>query len=161
MLAVADHPSSSVNPELTILTFPDPALRKKGKKVKKVTDTETTIAKRMAYTMYSNEGIGLAATQVNFQKNIIVMDTSEERDDLYVMINPEIVARSGTTRTNEACLSVPGLRASVNRSEDIIVKYVDIAGEEIEEEFNDIKSYCIQHEIDHLNGKILIDYISN
>ena len=89
------------------------------------------------------------------------MDTSEERDDLYVMINPEIVARSGTTRTSEACLSVPGLRASVNRSEDIIVKYTDLSGAEIEENFNDIQSYCVQHEIDHLNGKILIDHIAN
>ena len=161
MLAAADHPSSSTNPELPILAFPDPRLRRKGEDVKKITDSETNLARRMAYTMYSNAGIGLAATQVNFQKNIIVMDTSAERDDLYVMINPEIVARSGTTRTSEACLSVPGLRASVNRSEDIIVKYTDLSGVEIEENFNDIQSYCVQHEIDHLNGKILIDHIAN
>ena len=89
------------------------------------------------------------------------MDTSPERDDLYVMINPSIINKMGQAKTREACLSVPGMRIPVTRSETIVVEYTDISGVEIKQEFNDIESYCIQHEVDHLNGKLIIDFITN
>ena len=157
----AGHHFSLKMKELSILEFPDAKLRKKAKKVKDITDAVEKLADDMAYTMYKNEGIGLAATQVNKHKRMIVMDTSPERDDLYVMINPSIINKTGVAKTREACLSVPGMRIPVTRSETIVVEYTDISGVEIKQEFNDIESYCIQHEVDHLNGKLIIDFITN
>ena len=147
--------------ELKILEFPDARLRKKASKIKKISSEVEKLAGNMAYTMYSNDGIGLAATQVNQHKRMIVMDTSEERDDLYIMLNPSIIDRTGKTRTSEACLSVPGMRIPVTRSELIVVEYTDINGVEVKQEFNDIDSYCVQHEMDHLDGKLIIDFITN
>ena len=147
--------------ELDILEFPDAKLRKKAKKIKDITRAIESLADNMAYTMYKNDGIGLAATQVNKHKRMIVMDTSPERDDLYVMINPSIINKRGETKTKEACLSVPGMRIPATRSETIVVEYTDLSGVEIKQEFNDIESYCIQHEVDHLNGKLIIDFITN
>lgn len=157
----ADHPFSLKMKELDILEFPDAKLRKKAKKIKDITRAIESLADNMAYTMYKNDGIGLAATQVNKHKRMIVMDTSPERDDLYVMINPSIINKRGETKTKEACLSVPGMRIPATRSETIVVEYTDLSGVEIKQEFNDIESYCIQHEVDHLNGKLIIDFITN
>ena len=156
-----DHPFNLKMKELNILEFPDAKLRKKAKKVGDITPAVEKLADNMAYTMYKNEGIGLAATQVNKHKRMIVMDTSSERDDLYVMINPSIINKTGVAKTREACLSVPGMRIPVTRSETIVVEYTDLSGVEIKQEFNDIESYCIQHEVDHLNGKLIIDFITN
>jgi len=147
--------------ELDILEFPDARLRKKAKKIKQISSGVVGLAEDMAYTMYKNEGIGLAATQVDSHKRMIVMDTSEDRDDLYVMLNPSIIERTGKTRTSEACLSVPGMRIPVTRSELVVVEYTDINGVEVKQEFNDVDSYCVQHEVDHLDGKLIIDFITN
>ena len=159
-MGVGPH-SSLKTKELDILEFPDPKLRKKAKKIKDINQDIEKLADSLAYTMYRNDGIGLAATQVNKHKRMIVMDTSPDRDDLYVMINPSIINKIGISKTQEACLSVPGMRIPVTRSETIVVEYTDLSGAEIKQEFNDIESYCIQHEVDHLNGKLLIDYITN
>ena len=119
--------------ELYILEFPDARLWKKASKVKKISSDIEKLAGDMAYTMYSNDGIGLAATQVNQHKRMIVMDTSENRDDLYIMLNPSIINRTGKTRTSEACLSVPGMRIPVTRAELIWVEYTDINGVEVKQ----------------------------
>ena len=145
---------------LDILVYPDSRLRKKAQPVETVDNSVRELVNNMAETMYQAPGIGLAATQVNVTKRIVVIDHSEERNDLRVFINPIITARDGEVETEEGCLSVPGIIAPVTRSETITVKAMDIDGKDYEITASGILSICIQHEIDHLDGKVFIDYLT-
>ena len=145
---------------LDILVYPDSRLRKKAQPVETVDNSVRELVNNMAETMYQAPGIGLAATQVNVTKRIVVIDHSEERNDLRVFINPIITARDGEVETEEGCLSVPGIIAPVTRSETITVKAIDIDGNDYEITASGILSICIQHEIDHLDGKVFVDYLT-
>ena len=146
--------------KLNILEFPDPRLRRVAKPVDAVTDRERQLAADMLETMYDARGIGLAATQVNEDIRLLVLDLSEERDDPKVFINPEIVERDGSQTCEEGCLSVPGVYAEVKRAERIRVRALDTDGESFELEADGLLAVCIQHEIDHLDGKVFVDYLS-
>ena len=146
---------------LTVLRFPDPRLRTKAQPVTAVTDATATIIDDMLATMYEEKGVGLAATQVNIHQRIVVMDTSENSDQPMVLINPEIIARSEETSINEeGCLSVPGTYAKVDRHDACTVKALDRQGKEFTLNATGLQSICIQHEIDHLNGILFVDYLS-
>jgi peptide deformylase len=146
--------------QLTILQFPDPRLRKVARPVETVDDSVRTLADDMLETMYASRGIGLAATQVNRDVRVLVLDLSEGRDQPHVFINPEIVARDGTQVCEEGCLSVPGEYAEVERAERIRVAALDRDGEPFELDADGLLAVCIQHEIDHLDGKVFVDYLS-
>lgn len=146
---------------LTVLRFPDPRLRTKAQPVTEISDATATIIDDMLATMYDEKGIGLAATQVNIHQRIFVMDTSENSDSPLVFINPEIIATSDETLVNEeGCLSVPGTYAKVNRHETCAVTALDRDGNEFTLQAEGLQSICIQHEIDHLNGVLFVDYLS-
>ena len=145
---------------LNILVYPDSRLRTVAKPVEAVDCNVVTLVDDMAQTMYSAPGIGLAATQVNVPKRVIVMDLSEKRDELIVFINPIIEALEGEIETEEGCLSVPGIVAPVSRSERITVSALNREGKSFRLEASELLSVCIQHEIDHLNGKVFVDYLS-
>lgn len=145
---------------LNILHYPDERLRKIAEPVKKVDVEIQCIVNDMFETMYEEEGIGLAATQVNIHQRIIVIDVSEPRTERLVLINPIILETSGETGIEEGCLSVPEQRAFVPRAKWVKIKALDIHGKEFELEADDLLAICIQHEIDHLNGKLFIDYLS-
>lgn len=146
--------------KLNILEFPDPRLRRVAKPVDEVTERERTLAADMLETMYASNGIGLAATQVNEGVRVLVLDLSEERNDPKVFINPEITERSGSQTCEEGCLSVPGVYAEVERSEKIHVRALGLDGETFELDADGLLAVCIQHEIDHLDGKVFVDYLS-
>ena len=146
-------------PLLDILLYPDPRLRKQAKPVKQVTDDIRQLIDDMAETMYAAPGIGLAATQVNVHQRILVIDISEERNDLRVFINPIIDSGQGETETEEGCLSLPGIRAPVIRLESITLSAKDRLGEDFTLVTDGLLAICIQHEIDHLDGKLFIDYL--
>ena len=145
---------------LPILEYPDPRLRIRAERVTVVDDEIKQLVDDMFETMYSAPGIGLAATQVNVHKRIIVVDVSDERDEPYCLINPEIVSAEGRESYEEGCLSVPGLYDYVERPERIIVKALDRNGEPFELEADGLLAQCIQHEMDHLEGKLFVDYLS-
>ena len=145
---------------LNILVYPDSRLRTVAKPVEAVDHSVTTLVDDMAQTMYSAPGIGLAATQVNVPKRVIVMDLSENRNELIVFINPVIEALEGEIETEEGCLSVPGIVAPVSRSERITVSALNREGKSFRLEASELLSVCIQHEVDHLNGKVFVDYLS-
>ena len=145
---------------LNILVYPDSRLRTVAKPVEAVDSNVVTLVDDMAQTMYSAPGIGLAATQVNVPKRVIVMDLSENRNELIVFINPIIEALEGEIETEEGCLSVPGIVAPVSRSERITVSALNREGKSFRLEASELLSVCIQHEIDHLNGKVFVDYLS-
>lgn len=145
---------------LTILQFPDPRLRRVAKPVEVVGDRERRLAADMLETMYEARGIGLAATQVNEGVRMLVLDLSETRDQPRVFINPEIIDRSGSQSCEEGCLSVPGLYAEVNRAERIRVRALGLDGDSFETDADGLLAVCIQHEIDHLDGKVFVDYLS-
>ncbi|RLT87478.1 MULTISPECIES: peptide deformylase [unclassified Ketobacter] len=145
---------------LDILEFPDPRLRTKAKPVTKVDDKIRKLTDDMLETMYEAPGIGLAATQVNVHQRIVVIDVSEEKDQPLVLINPEYEAISGEQDFDEGCLSVPGYYETVTRAETIKLKALNREGEPFEMECNGILSVCIQHELDHLDGKLFVDHIS-
>ena len=146
---------------LTVLRFPDPRLRTKAQAVTEFTDTTSTIIDDMIETMYAENGVGLAATQVNIHQRIVVMDTSEENDQPIVLINPEIITKSDDTSINEeGCLSVPGTYAKVDRHDTCTVKALDRHGEEFTLDAIELQSICVQHELDHLNGVLFVDYLS-
>ncbi len=146
---------------LTVLRFPDPRLRTKAQPVAEITATTEKIIDDMLATMYEEKGVGLAATQVDIHQRIVVMDTSEESNQPLVLINPEIIATSDETSINEeGCLSVPGSYAKVNRHNTCTVKALDRHGEEFTLNASELQSICIQHEIDHLNGVLFVDYLS-
>ena len=145
---------------LSILEFPDRRLRRVAKPVDEVTDKERKLAADMLETMYAARGIGLAAIQVNEGIRLVVMDLSESRDEPRVFINPEIVDRQGSQTCEEGCLSVPGVYAEVERAENVRVKALGLDGEPFELDADGLLAVCIQHEIDHLDGKVFVDYLS-
>ncbi|MFW5816102.1 MAG: peptide deformylase [Wenzhouxiangella sp.] len=146
--------------QLNILEFPDARLRKVAKPVAEVTDRERRLAADMLETMYAARGIGLAATQVNEGVRLLVLDLSETRDEPKVFINPEIIDRSGSQTCEEGCLSVPGIYAEVKRAEQIRVRALGLDGASFELDADGLLAVCIQHEIDHLDGKVFVDYLS-
>ncbi len=145
---------------LNILQHPDDRLHVTAKRVERVGKATRQLVEDMAETMYSASGIGLAATQVNVPERVIVVDITDTRDDLLVLINPEIESREGTVVFEEGCLSVPGIYDRVERSERIMVRALNVEGEEFNIEAAGILSVCIQHEIDHLDGKVFVEYLS-
>ncbi len=145
---------------LTILEYPDPRLRKKALPVESVDSSIRTLVDDMLETMYAAPGIGLAANQVNVQKRVIVIDVSEEKNAPLCLINPEILCTSGTEEMDEGCLSVPGIFEKVSRAEKVKVRALDREGAYFELETGGLLAVCIQHEVDHLEGKLFIDYLS-
>lgn len=146
---------------LDILRFPDPRLRNSAQIVNKVDESIAQLADDMLETMYKAPGIGLAATQVNVAKRVIVVDISENQDEPMVLINPELLETTGSEEMEEGCLSVPGIYEKVKRAEKIRVKALDRSGEVFEMEMDGLLAVCVQHEIDHLDGKLFVDYLSN
>ncbi|MCG8324015.1 MAG: peptide deformylase [Thiotrichales bacterium] len=146
---------------LEVLHYPDPRLRNVARPVDVVDDEIRTIARDMLETMYDEGGIGLAAIQVNIRKRIVVIDLSQERDSPLYLVNPEITASDGTEKMQEGCLSVPEFFEYVERAEWIRYRYLDLEGNAHEAETDGLLAVCIQHEIDHLDGKLFIDYLSN
>lgn len=145
---------------LNILEYPDPRLRTRAKPVTEVDAALGTLIDDMLETMYDAPGIGLAATQVNVHRRIIVVDVSENRDDPHAFINPELELLDGSVETEEGCLSVPGFYEPVTRAEHIRVKALDRHGKTIDIEAHGLLAVCIQHECDHLEGKLFVDYLS-
>ncbi|MDX1528557.1 MAG: peptide deformylase, partial [Gammaproteobacteria bacterium] len=144
---------------LDILHYPDPRLYNKAKAVARVDDKVRRLIDDMLETMYAAPGIGLAAIQVNAPLRVITIDVSEDRSEPLCLVNPEILERSGTVELEEGCLSVPGVFEVVPRSEWIRVKALNRDGETFEMEASDLLSVCIQHEMDHLEGKLFVDYL--
>lgn len=145
---------------LPILRYPDPRLHIRAKPVEAVDDTIRRLVADMAETMYEAPGIGLAATQVNVHRRVVVIDVSEDKSALTVFINPEIVEREGEQTCEEGCLSVPGVYEKVTRAEWVRVRALDERGEPFELEADGLLAVCIQHEIDHLDGKVFVEYLS-
>jgi peptide deformylase len=145
---------------LRILEFPDPKLRTRARPVDAVDDALRRLIDDMFETMYEAPGIGLAATQVDVHRRLLVADVSGERADPQVLINPLILEKDGSMVTEEGCLSVPGFYEEVERAEHIRVRYLDRDGKEVEREFEEMLAVCVQHEIDHLDGKLFVDYLS-
>jgi peptide deformylase len=145
---------------LTILEIPDERLRQKAKPVAKVDDAIRQLIDDMFETMYAAPGIGLAATQVNVQQRLLVLDISEEKNQPLALINPELLSREGQEESDEGCLSVPGVFEKVKRAEKIRVRAINRDGESFEMDADGLLAVCIQHEIDHLEGKLFVDYLS-
>lgn len=145
---------------LPILRFPDQRLKKVAAPVQIVDERIKRLARDMAETMYEAPGIGLAATQVNVHLRLIVIDVSETHDQLLVLINPEVVERDGTQVCEEGCLSVPGIYDKVERAENVIVRYMDLEAVERRIEADGLLAVCLQHEIDHLDGKVFVEHLS-
>ncbi|MDJ0778103.1 MAG: peptide deformylase [Gammaproteobacteria bacterium] len=146
---------------LNILHFPDPRLRTVAKPVEKFDDSLRQLVSDMFETMYEAPGIGLAATQVDRHIRLLVMDVSEDRDRPRCLINPEIIDADGDEEMDEGCLSVPGFYEKVRRAENIRVRAHDEFGEQHEFDASGLEAVCIQHEMDHLEGKLFVDYLSN
>ncbi|HEB66717.1 MAG TPA: peptide deformylase [Gammaproteobacteria bacterium] len=146
--------------KLNILHWPDDRLRIQAAPIDNVDGQIAAMVDDMLETMYDAPGIGLAATQVDFHKQLIVIDTSEEKNSPLVLINPEIVESEGEQAIDEGCLSVPGIYEPVTRARRILVRAVDREGNPFELEAEDLLSVCIQHEMDHLRGKLFVDYLS-
>lgn len=147
--------------KLTILEFPDPRLRITAKPVDTVDAALNGLIDDMFETMYAAPGIGLAATQVDVHTRLLVADVSADGSEPYALINPEILKKDGVIVTEEGCLSVPGYYEDVERAEHIRVRYLDRHGVEHEMETQGVLAVCIQHEIDHLDGKLFVDYLSD
>ena len=148
-------------PKLDVLHYPDARLHTVAKPVAAVDARILKLVDDMAETMYAAPGIGLAATQVNVHERVIVIDISETHDALRVLINPEIVAQSGRGESEEGCLSVPGVFDMVTRAERVTVRALDRDGKPFELDAAGLLAVCIQHEMDHLMGKVFVDYLSN
>ena len=145
---------------LDILAFPNPRLRNKSVDVEEH-ENMRGVVNNMVETMYTHQGVGLAAPQIGIRKNLIIFDPSDDMSKLTAMVNPIIKAKDGEVYTNEECLSVPNMKARIKRSKNIKVKYKDLDGDTITKDFSGIESICIQHEMDHLKGKLIIDYIAS
>ncbi len=143
-----------------ILEFPDPRLRTEAKPVENFDEELAQLVEDLFETMYGEQGIGLAATQVNEHLRVLVMDTSEERNQPRAFVNPEIIASDGVQVYEEGCLSVPGIYAKVERAEEVRVRARHPDGSEFEVELEGLDAVCIQHEMDHLAGKLFVDYLS-
>ncbi len=146
--------------KLRILEFPDPRLRKKATPVEVVDDALRGLVDDMFETMYEAPGIGLAATQVDVHKRLLIADISNEKTDPYVLINPQLLEKDGVIVSEEGCLSVPGYYEEVERAEHIRVSFLNRDGAEVEMEAEGMLAVCFQHEIDHLDGKLFVDYLS-
>jgi peptide deformylase len=145
---------------LPILEYPDPRLKKVAATVTAFTPDIAKLVRDMAETMYAAPGVGLAATQVDVHKRILVIDISETKNDLLVLINPEIVAAEGEAECEEGCLSVPGYFDKVTRAARVTVRAQDVHGETFERTAEELLAVCVQHEMDHLMGKVFVDYLS-
>jgi peptide deformylase len=145
---------------LPILRYPDPRLHKVAKPVTVVDDEIRKLARNMAETMYVAPGVGLAATQVDVHKQLILIDLSETRDQLLVLINPQILESRGKSDCEEGCLSVPGIFEKIARAEWVKVRALDLDGKSFTTEATGLLSVCIQHEMDHLKGKVFVEYLS-
>ncbi len=145
----------------TILEFPDPRLRTRAQPVTRFDAALGTLVDDLIETMYAAPGIGLAATQVDVHQRVIVIDISTEHNQPLVLINPQILAREGEASTEEGCLSVPGIFDEVKRAAKIRLRAQDRGGAPFEADYDDILAVCIQHEIDHLDGKLFVDYLSD
>jgi peptide deformylase len=145
---------------LDILRYPDPRLYKKAEPVAQVDESVRALVRDMAETMYAAPGMGLAATQVNVHKRVVVIDASESRDQLLVLINPEIVSREGLQYCEEGCLSVPGIYETVERAERVTVRALGLDGKPFTLVAEKLLAVCLQHELDHLEGKVFVDYLS-
>jgi peptide deformylase len=146
--------------KLAILEYPDPRLRTKAKPIGAVDDAVRQLADDMLETMYAAKGVGLAASQVDVHRRLLVLDVSEARDTPMVLINPEIVAAEGRAPGEEGCLSLPGIYDKLERAERIKVRAQDRNGEPFELDAEGMLAVCIQHEMDHLEGKLFVDYLS-
>ncbi len=146
--------------KLNILRYPDPRLHTVAKPVQKVDERIRKLVDDMAETMYAAPGIGLAATQVNVHERVIVIDISEDHSDLRVLINPEILSRSGDIEWEEGCLSVPGIYDKVRRAEKIRVRALNRDGQPCEFDADGLLAVCVQHEMDHLMGRVFVEYLS-
>jgi peptide deformylase len=145
---------------LSILEFPDERLRKKAAPVETVDESLRRLIDDMLETMYAAPGVGLAATQVNVPKRVIVIDVSEEKNSPLCLINPELLEKEGAEEMDEGCLSVPGIFEKVTRAERIKVRALDRDGNPFEREVDSLLAVCIQHEMDHLEGRLFVDYLS-
>lgn len=145
---------------LTILNYPDPRLHKVAKPVLAINDEIRQLVDDMAETMYAAPGVGLAATQVDQHIQLIVIDITKEQNDLQVFINPKIVAKSGLKEYEEGCLSVPDVYETVTRAETVIVEALDQHGKKFKLQAEGLLAVCIQHEMDHLLGKVFVEYLS-
>jgi len=145
----------------TILEFPDPRLRTRAEPVTHFDAALGTLVDDMLETMYAAPGIGLAATQVDVHKRLIVIDISDEHNEPLVLINPEILAREGEAQTEEGCLSVPGIFDEVKRAAKVRVRAQDRSGQSFENDYEGVLAVCIQHEMDHLEGRLFVDYLSD
>lgn len=146
---------------LDILHFPDPRLRERARPVAAVDDAVRRLIDDMFETMYAAPGIGLAATQVGVAQRVVVIDVSDDRSQPLALVNPEILEADGVERMEEGCLSVPGFYEEVERAERVKMRALDRDGQPFELETGDLLAVCIQHEIDHLNGKLFVDYLSD
>ena len=145
---------------LPILEYPDPRLKKVAARVEAVTPDVRKLVRDMSETMYAAPGVGLAATQVNVHKRVLVIDISDHKDDLRVFINPELLAAEGEAECEEGCLSVPGYYDKVTRAARIRVRAQDDHGETFELDAEGLLAVCVQHEMDHLEGKVFVEYLS-
>lgn len=145
---------------LPVLRYPDPRLHKVAARVARMDDKIQSLIKDMADTMYAAPGIGLAATQVNVHQRVIVIDISETRDQLRVLVNPELLEAAGEAECEEGCLSVPGIFEKVRRAQHIKARAWDAAGEFQTFEAEGLLAACVQHEMDHLMGKVFVEYLS-
>jgi peptide deformylase len=146
---------------LPILQYPDPRLHKVAKSVVSVTEQTRKLIKDMAETMYAAPGVGLAATQVDVHERIVVIDISEEHNDLKVLINPVLLTAEGEEVSEEGCLSVPGIYEDVTRAERVVIKALDENGKEFELGADGLLAVCIQHEMDHLQGRVFVEHLSH
>ena len=146
---------------LTILEYPDPRLRTRARPVEQFDEALGRLIDDMFETMYVAPGIGLAATQVDVHRRLIIMDVSEDRSAPLVFINPEILAREGATKTEEGCLSVPNIFDDVERAARVRVRAQDRSGARFERDLDGVVAVCLQHEMDHLEGKLFVDYLSD
>lgn len=147
-------------PLLPILRFPDPRLKTVAAPVEKIDDSIRRLARDMAETMYEAPGIGLAATQVDVHLRVIVIDSSETRDQLLVLINPELEDSEGVQVCEEGCLSVPGIFDKVERAERVVVRYLDVQGKRQTVAAEGLLAVCLQHEMDHLEGRVFVEHLS-
>ena len=143
-----------------ILHYPDPRLRRKALPVDTVDDEIRTLIDDLAETMYQAPGIGLAAPQIDVSKRVLILDISEARNELRVFVNPELLTQEGEQTMEEGCLSVPGVYDEVTRAEKVTVRALDRDGKPFELEADGLLAACVQHEIDHLDGKLFVDYLS-
>ena len=147
-------------PLLPILRFPDPRLKTVAAELVTIDESIRALVRDMAETMYEAPGIGLAATQVNVHKRVVVIDVSETRDELFVLINPRLVEQSGSQVCEEGCLSVPGIYDNVERAERVVVDYLDLDGQARSISADGLLAVCLQHEIEHLDGHVFVEHLS-